>query len=99
MKAHIPAAARLTHRQKQIVREYDASITNENFRRYMKLSLIALREKFGFGHDRAANFLGAISSAAEDAERDEIFWKHVDDVVIDELKLPFDREDYEKVDR
>jgi hypothetical protein len=99
MKAHIPAAARLTRREKQIVHEYDSSIQNENFLRYVKLSIVALHSAFGFGHDRAADFLGTISRLAEEAEKDEIFWKHVDDVVIDELGLPFDRENYEEVDK
>ncbi len=99
MKAHIPAAARLTRREKQIVREYDSSIQNENFLRYVKLSIVALHSAFGFGHDRAADFLGTISRLAEEAEKNEIFWKHVDDVVIDELGLPFDRENYEEADK
>ncbi|QAT49301.1 hypothetical protein EQM14_05635 [Caproiciproducens sp. NJN-50] len=99
MKAHIPAAAYLTRRQKQIVREYDSNTQNENFTRYIKLSAVVLHTKFGFGHDRVADFLGAISAAAEAAEKDEIFWKHIDDAVIDEMKMPFDRENYEKVDK
>lgn len=99
MKAHIPAAARLTRREKQIVREYDSSIQNENFLRYVKLSIAALHEQFGFGHDRAADFLGTISRLAEEAEKDEVFWKHCDDVVIGELKLEFPRENYKAVDK
>jgi hypothetical protein len=99
MKAHIPASARLTRREKQIVREYDSSIQNENFRRYVKLSIVALREQFGFGHDRAADFLGTISRLADEAGKDEIFWEHIDEVVIGELKLQFPREDYKSVDR
>ena len=99
MKAHIPASERLSRREKQIVREYDSSVQNENFQRYMKLSIVALHEKFGFGHDRCADFLGEISRLAEEAGQDEIFWKHCDDVVLDELKMPFDRENYEEMDK
>lgn len=99
MKAHIPASARLTRRQKQIVREYDASVANENFQRFVKLSIVSLHEKFGFGHDRCADFLGEISKLAEEAEKDPIFWSHIDRVVLNELKMTFDRENYEEVDR
>jgi len=56
MKAHIPASARLTRRQKQIVREYDSSIVNENFQRFVKLSIVSLHEKFGFGMTDARTF-------------------------------------------
>jgi hypothetical protein len=99
MKAHIPASMRLTKREKAIVKEYDDSIQNENFMRYVKLSIVALHEQFGFGHDRAADFLGTISRLAEEAEKDEIFWEHIDKIVIEELKLELQRENYKAVDR
>lgn len=99
MKAHIPAAARLTRREKQVICEYDKSVQNENFLRYVKLSIVALHEQFDFGHDRAADFLGTISRLADEAEKDEIFWEHVDKVVIEELKLQLPRENYKAVDR
>ena len=99
MKAHISASMRLTKREKAIVKEYDDSIQNENFMRYVKLSIVALHEQFGFGHDRAADFLGTISRLAEEAEKDEIFWEHIDKIVIEELKLELQRENYKAVDR
>lgn len=99
MKCHIPAGNRLSHRQKSIIREYDLSIQNENFRRYMKLAIAALHDKFGFGSRRAVEFLREISKLTQEADKDEVFWNHCDDVVIGELKLPFSREDYEEVDK
>ena len=99
MKAHIPAAARLMHREIKAIREYDASVQNEILMRYLKLCGVVLNRHFGFGHDRIAEFFGAVSTAAEEAEKDPIFWEHIDQVIIGELKLPFDRENYKEMDR
>ena len=60
MKAHISVASRLTRQQKSIVREYDEKVWNEEYNRYLKICAVALHEKFGFGHDRIADFLGEL---------------------------------------
>lgn len=100
MKAHIPASTRLTRKEKAVVREYDEQVRNEEYNRYLKICAVALHEKFGFGHDRIADFLGELTKLAGEAEKDEVFWKHVDDVVLDELKFTdWKRENYGKVDR
>ena len=100
MHCHISPSTRLTRKEKAIVREYNFSLENENFRRYIKLSIAVLHEKFGFGHDRVAEFLQAISEASSDAVQDEVFWRHVDDIIIKELKLTdWPRENYDRVDR
>lgn len=100
MKAHIPAAARMTRKQKEIVREYDAQVQNETFTRYLKLCGAVLHRYFGFGHDRVSEFLGKMSEEAAKAEKDEAYWKHVDDVMINELRFKdWTRENYKEVDR
>lgn len=100
MNCHIPAKSRLTCQQKKVVREYNEKVQGSVFTRYLKLCAVILHTKFGFGHDRIADFLGAMSKAACDAEKDEIFWKHIDDVMIDELKFKdWERENYKEVDR
>lgn len=68
-------------------------------RRWIKLVCVVLHEKFGFGHDRIADFLGAVTKCSEDQEHDEAFWFHIDAVIRDELKLDFEPEDYREVDR
>ena len=99
MKAHIPASKRLTRREKTTVKEYDDSVQNDNFMRYVKLSIVALHQRFGFGHDRTADFIGDMMRLADEAAKDEIFWEHIDKVVIEELKIQLPRENYKAVDR
>ena len=99
MKAHIPATNRLTRQQKAVVREYDEQLRNEESNRYLKICAVALHEKFGFGHDRVSKFIDELGKLSGKAQKDEVFCKHIDDVVIGELKQPFDRENYERMDR
>ena len=99
MKAHIPAAKLLPRAAKQAIAEYNDELQAETFRHWLKLSAAILHTEFGFGHDRVATFLGKISSAAENEKQDEIFWQHIDRVVIDELKLDFEPENYSEVER
>lgn len=40
-----------------------------------------------------------LTEFSEQRDDDEIFWKHVDDVIIEELKIPFEREDYSSLDK
>lgn len=40
-----------------------------------------------------------LANLAGKAQKDETFWKHIDDVVVGELKQPFDRENYERMNR
>lgn len=99
MKAHIPASARLSNKQKSIVREYDEQVRNEESNRFLKICAVVLHTRFGFGHDRIADFFAEMAKVAGKAQKDEVFWKHIDDVVIGELQQPFDRENYERMDR
>ena len=92
MKARIPKTITLTEKQwgNQI---------NEHLRRWIKLTCVVLNREFGLGRDRLARFLGSVSGMSEEKEHDEIYWKHVDDIVIKELKLPFEKEDYRRLDK
>lgn len=98
MKAHIPAKSRLSQAQKQAVREYNDEQQDETFRRWTKLTCVALHSKFGFGHDRLADFLGEISNLAGSENQDEIFWRHIDKVM-QELRLDFEPEKYEEMEK
>jgi len=99
MKSHIPASKRLSHSARQAVAEYNDELQAETFRRWVKLSAAILHTEFGFGHDRCATFLGKISELSGTDKKDEIFWQHIDRVVIDELKLDFEPENYNEVER
>ena len=100
MKSHIPASKRLSHSARQAVAEYNDELQAETFRRWLKLTAAILHDKpFKFGHDRIAVFLSKINKLAETEQKDEIFWQHIDRVVIDELKLDFEPENYSEVER
>jgi hypothetical protein len=63
-------------------------------RRVFKTMLYALHQDFGFGRDRCAKALKSMTEIIEHSDTDEVFWEHIDRVVIDKLKLEFDRRDY-----
>ena len=96
MKARIPAAARLSKRQMSALREAaDEAVKQreqERIRRLFKLMCISLNELYGFGKRRLECVLGQISDLAEEHDRDEVYWAHVDRVVIDGLGVKFERE-------
>lgn len=98
MKSRIPAKTRLSKAQRQAVREYHDEQQAKEFQRWVKLACVALHEKFGFGHDRLADFLGTVTELSAEREKDPVFWYHIDKEIRGELKLPFDSENYDEVD-
>ena len=46
-----------------------------------------LNRDFGFGSKRCLSVIGGISRLSAEHDQDEIFWEHLDRVVIDEMKL------------
>lgn len=100
MKARIPVKLkreamaeinRLADREYQKVKDKEiADVT----RRIFKTIVFALHKDFGFGRDRCAKALKSMTEIIEHSDTDEVFWEHIDRVVIDKLKLEFDRRDY-----
>ena len=92
---------KLTKKQKADMEAYAKEVHQSeavnNARRLIKIVCVALNEKFGFGHDRLAVLLGEIDNLAEKQKDDPVFWSHIDREVIEYLKLPFVREDYNKM--
>lgn len=93
MKAHIPAKAALSKQSKQAVKEYVDSYEKDCMRRFLKLSCVALHddEIDPFGPKKLARYLKKITELAQND--DEIFWYHVDKLLIDQLGIQFERED------
>lgn len=96
MKAHIPISCEMRRKinkeaekaaRKEIERE-----RNDLTRRLFKLMLYCLNEKHHFGQKRCLETLGAITELVERSDTDEVFWEHIDRVVIDYLKMPFERD-------
>ena len=58
--------------------------------------MFVLNQNFGFGHDRLNKALKEMTEVIKHSSEDEVFWEHLDRVVIDQLKLPFQRDYTEK---
>ena len=58
--------------------------------------MFVLNQNFGFGHDRLNKALKEMTEVIKHSSEDEVFWEHLDRVVIDQLKLPFKRDYTEK---
>lgn len=82
---------RLADREYQKVKDKEI---NDLTRRIFKTIVFALHKDFGFGRDRCAKALKSMTEIIEHSDTDEVFWEHIDRVVIDKLKLEFDRRDY-----
>lgn len=82
---------RLADREYQKVKDKEIA---DATRRIFKTMIFALYQDFGFGRDRCAKALRSMTEIIEHSDTDEVFWEHIDRVVIDKLKLEFDKRDY-----
>jgi hypothetical protein len=82
---------RLADREYQKVKDKEI---NDLTRRIFKTIVFALHKDFGFGRDRCAKALKSMTEIIEHSDTDEVFWEHIDRVIIDKLKLEFDKRDY-----
>lgn len=102
MKARVPMNFK-REAKKEILRlvnnEYSKVRNKENediTRRIFKTMMFVLNQDFGFGHDRLNKALKEMTEVIKHSSEDEVFWEHLDRVVIDQLKLPFQRDYTEK---
>lgn len=87
--------------QERIRNEVEAEFhkqSNDMAQRFFKLFCVCLNQEFGFGKYRLSRLLQAINNLSGERERDEIFWSHIDRIVIEQIGLDFNREDYERMD-
>ena len=96
MKARIPIPQK---QRKALEVEVRAAVIKEMenqrnamMRRFFKIMCYALNNKFGFGSKRLNTLIDAISQTALEADTDEIFWEHLDKIVIDSLGMDFERD-------
>lgn len=92
MKARMP----MPTKQKALIRqeiqkELDRQ-EQQRVRREYKLLCVVLHELYGFGAGRLSAVLNRLSSLSAEHDADEIFWEHIDRVVIRELGIPFEEE-------
>lgn len=100
MKARIPP--KFSKEQKAAIRDVVADElikqTEEVMGRFFKLMCVQLNEEFGFGYSRLAKLITRIGDMSREHENDEVFWTHIDQR-IQQIGLPFEPEDYEKMER
>lgn len=68
----------------------------EELTRFLKMLCFLLNSEFGFGKQRIEKLIDSMKAFTEENRGNEIFWDKIDMKLIDDLKLPFEREDYEK---
>lgn len=88
MKARIPGSRALLKPDKKAVRDYVDQHQKDVTRRLLKLACVTLHMHFGFGHERLGKFLMQMNGLIGD----ELLWWHVDQLLIDQIGLEFDRE-------
>lgn len=93
MKARMPMSTKQkTLIRQEIQKELDRQ-EQQRIRREYKLLCVVLHELYGFGAGRLSAALNRLSSLSAEHDTDEIFWEHIDRVVIRELGIPFEKED------
>ena len=100
MRANVPH--RITNKQKAAIRKEVAEEmvrqSKDSTRRIFKLWCAALHEEYGFGKVRLRRILQRVSEVAEIHAHDEVYWTHVD-MLMDQLGLAFEKENYAEVER
>lgn len=92
MKARMPMPTKQKALIRQEIRRELDRQEQQRVRREYKLLCVVLHELYGFGTGRLSAVLNRLSSLSAEHETDEIFWEHIDRVVIRELGIPFEEE-------
>lgn len=100
MKARIPVYRTAKERRAvrdEILCEYrkiEGEKRREMAERCLKIFLYVLCRDYHFGRKRANQFYNACGDLLKTADEDEVFWEHIDRVVIDQLGITEFRRDY-----
>ena len=100
MKARVPyyrTAAEKKAIHEEIMAEYrkiEAQKRREMAERCLKIFLFVLNRDYHFGKKRANEFYSECGKLLESSYNDEVFWEHVDKVVIDYLEITEFERDY-----
>lgn len=97
MKARVPALSKNErNKAKAEIEKMADEILEQKYeqamRRFMKISCHVLNEHYSFGKHRLSKFINEVGKLSAEADEDEIFWEHIDRIVIDALGLPFQRD-------
>ena len=75
-------------------RKIEAEELRKMAQRCLKIFLLVLHRDHGFGKKRANDFYKACGELLAGSQDDEVFWEHVDRVVIDYLGITEFERDY-----
>lgn len=101
MKARIPMLSKndMKKIKAEIKRELDndwekreEEITEGITRRIFKVMFYVLYKKHGYGQNRSNALLGEFMETLDRLKTDEVFFEHIDQIAIDYLKLPLERD-------
>lgn len=99
MKARLPISNKLKSKvREEIAKEYEKQ-GNDATRRIFKLFCVSLNKKCGIGKKRLLSVLEEVDTLSIESKRDEVFWSHIDRIVIDQIGINFERENYSVMDR
>lgn len=100
MKARIPPQRKVNRQTLDAVDDYMRKEIHDSLTRFLKIIVFVLNRHFGLGNKggdgRLSKFMKLVFKTLEEHDGDPALWVNLDKVVIDELKLPFSREDYEE---
>ena len=102
MKARIPPGSRIPKKQKQWVDQYakeqaeqeQKKQSSDYINRLLKLVFVTLHQEFRFGKKRLVTFHDRFYQILMESIEDALYWRHVDQIVIDQLGMEFAREDF-----
>lgn len=98
MKARIPAANKVSAKQREAIRELVAAELEKEkqgtTRRIMKMYCAALNEQFGFGQQRLFRLVNAVLEMLNEHADDEIFWARLDRK-LHQIGMDFQDEEWE----
>lgn len=80
----------------EYVREEVDRAKKDELTRFLKVFFVTLNKEYKFGHDQLFKLLKEAENLMLDNQGNEILWDKIDEILIDRLGLPFDREDYEE---
>ena len=81
----------------EVAKEYERQ-GQAQARRMFKLMCAVYNELYGHGKIRCGRAIERISELSAKHKYDEVCWAHIDRVVIDQMGMEFEREDYELMD-
>lgn len=76
----------------RIWKEVEQEKENDITRRVLKTIIYALNTEYGYGIKRISRLFNSFTKMLEESSKDEVYWEHIDRVVIDKLGLPFERD-------